>query len=69
MASKLPDETYTANRYYISRGDEKKGIFAGEKEFAGTQKIPVNHYRRLKRLLVKGGTQAVKIYYDKHKAA
>ena len=31
--------------------------------------IPVNHYRRLKRLLAKGGTQAVKIYFDKHKTA
>ena len=31
--------------------------------------VQPSHYRRLKRLLVKGGTQAVKIYFDKHKAA
>ena len=57
MANKLPDEKYTVVTSAHERDVMRRTI------------VPVNHYRRLKRLLVKGGTQAVKIYYDKHKIA
>ena len=62
MSNKLPQTERQLTEYEYGRpGKEKLGM----RETVH----PVNHYRRLKRLLVKGGTQAVKIYFDKHKTA